>query len=93
MDTEVPKTFYAQIDKEHQEIDDQITLLEEVTRQHFENDAKLLELQNKVKSDDLNHLLETHKKYHQELLESIESIATEFRDHIRLEDWYQSHKI
>ena len=104
MDKDLPKTLYDQMDKEHREIEDHITHLEEISRQHFENEAKLLELQSQSQSqiqsqiqsqatDDLNmdYLLETYKKSHQELLEAIESIADEFRDHIRLEEWYQGH--
>ena len=84
------ETFHAKIDEEHQDIDDHITHLEEVARQHFDNEAKLLELRNPVKSNNhlnVDSLLEIHKKSYQELLNAIESIASEFRDHI------QSHKI
>ena len=89
------KQYLSQMSVECRDIEDHITFLEETARQHFENEAKLLELQSKYKSDHLNmdYLLETHKKSHQELLEAIESIATEFRDHIRLEEWYQSRKL
>jgi hemerythrin len=84
-----PEEFNAHMDEEHLEIVDHITQLEEIARQHFENEAKLLELRSPV-SDHQNDLaLETHKKSHQKLLEAIEGIANEFRDHIRLEEWYQ----
>ena len=97
MEKDLPKIFCSQMNEECRDIEDHITLLEETARQHFENESKLLELksQNRSKSGHLNmdYLLETHKKSHQELLEAIESIATEFRDHIRLEEWYQSRKL
>jgi len=84
-----PEEFNAHMDEEHLEIVDHITQLEEIARQHFEHEAKFLELLSHVSAGPNDLVLETHKKTHQKLLEAIEGIANEFRDHIRLEEWYQ----
>lgn len=75
-------------DREHQAIEAQITLLEETMRQHFENEALLVDLRTIVGPDSqekIDEIIVGHKKTNQGLLEAIESIANEFRDHILLE--------
>jgi len=80
---------HDQIDREHQAIEEQITFLEETLRQHFANEALLIDLRTIVGPDSqekIDEIIAAHNKSHQGLLAAIESIANEFRDHMLLEE-------
>ena len=80
---------HDQIEREHQAIEEQITFLEETLRQHFANEALLIDLRTIVGPDSqekIDEIIAAHNKSHQGLLAAIESIANEFRDHMLLEE-------
>ena len=92
MDEEGPLDLDLRHEQEHRDIEEQITLLEETMRQHFENEALLFDLRSIVGPDSqekIDEIIAAHKKSHQGLLEALESIANEFRDHMLLEELYK----
>ena len=80
---------HDQIEREHREIEEQISFLEETLRQHFANEALLIDLRTIVGPDSqekIDEIIAAHHKFHHGLLAAIESIANEFRDHMLLEE-------
>ena len=78
------------IDSEHREIESLIDHLEELILQHFENEEKYMNIGDDVDNYVKKKILLHHQENNILLLEAIDNIAMQLRDHIQTETFHLS---